>query len=49
MQHKIVIVRTEPIPEEARRDREVHDGLVDALKLDSPKPAGKYIFAQFRA
>jgi len=49
MQHEIVIVRTEPIPEKARRDRKVHDGIVDTLKLDTPKPTGKDILAQFRA
>src|SRR4029078_1455674 len=49
MQHEIVIVRTEPIPEKARRDRKVHDGIVDTLKLDTPKPTAKDILAQFRA
>jgi hypothetical protein len=39
-------VRPQPIPEEARRHREVDAIVIEALKFDPPKPAGEDIFAQ---
>ena len=48
-QHEIVVMRSEPIAQEARRHRQVDAALIEALKLDPPKPAGEYILAQLRA
>jgi hypothetical protein len=41
-------VRSQPIAQEPRRHGEVDAILIEALKLDPPKPAGKYVFAKFR-
>ncbi len=46
LQHEFVVVRPQPIPEEARRHREVDAIVIEAFKLDPPKPAGEDIFAQ---
>ncbi len=46
---EVVIVRPQPILEEARRHAEVDDRIIHALKLHPPEPAGEDVLAQLRA
>jgi hypothetical protein len=48
-QHEFVIMRAEPVPEEACRHREVDDLLVHPLDLHPSKPTGEDVLSQFSA
>ncbi len=48
-EHEVVIVRPEPVPEEACRHGEVDDVLVHLLELHPSEPTGKDVLSQFRA
>ena len=48
-QHEVVIMRAEPVPEEAGRHREVDDLVVHLLDLHPPKPTGEDVLSQLSA
>jgi hypothetical protein len=48
-QDEVIIVRTQPVPEEAGRNGEVNDLVVHLLDLDPPKPTGEDVLTQLSA
>ncbi len=48
-QDEVVIVRAEPVAEEASRHGEMDDLAVHLVDLDSPEPTGKYVLSQLSA
>src|SRR5262249_53117552 len=48
-QHEVVVMRAEPVPEEARGHGEMHDLVVHLLALDPPKPTGTAALSQLSA
>jgi len=48
-QYEVVIMRAEPVPEEAGRHGETNDLVVHLLDLDPPKPTGEDVLSQLSA
>ncbi len=48
-QHEVVVMRPEPIAEEARRDRKMEDLAVCSFELDPPEPAREHILSELCA
>jgi hypothetical protein len=48
-QDEVIIMRAEPVPEEACRHGEMHDLVVHLLDLDPSKPTGEDVFSQLSA
>ena len=48
-QHGLVVMRPEPVAEEARRHGEVDDLVIHLVKLHPSEPTGEDVFSQFRA
>jgi hypothetical protein len=48
-QDEVVIMRAEPVAQEAGRHGKMDDFAVHLLDLDPPEPTGEYVFSQLSA